>query len=263
MTSVEHKDRAHARLSPSAGDQWTNCTMSPSLSAGLERKSSKWADEGTRAHELAEAYLRSSAFDTGSFQDPDGNAERQDAIDVYADVVGGLRFHPQFVREGLEVRVNLNGLWPDGAPEEVFGTSDYYALVGDTLYIVDFKYGAYYAVSAKENTQLRLYAVMVWLSLSLPQRRSVRYVVTTIVQPRAKHPDGLVRSEALDLADLLRWVYDGPFKAVEDIAAGENLALREGAWCKWCPAASATCPAKRQTKQDEARKLFDEEDDRA
>ena len=53
-----HKERAHARLSPSGASRWTVCTPSAILDEMYPEQSSPYAEEGTLAHEYAEAALR-------------------------------------------------------------------------------------------------------------------------------------------------------------------------------------------------------------
>lgn len=57
---IAHKERAHARLAPSAAERWTHCPPSIALgeAVGCEDVSSIYAMEGTFAHELAELKLR-------------------------------------------------------------------------------------------------------------------------------------------------------------------------------------------------------------
>lgn len=49
---------AHAQLGPSGASRWMACPGSVRLSAGLPDESSPFAEEGTKAHELAEICLK-------------------------------------------------------------------------------------------------------------------------------------------------------------------------------------------------------------
>lgn len=244
-------------MSPSGSSIWLNCPRSARLSRGVPRRSSKWADEGTLAHELAEHLLR--------------GAIPQDKVGTYPDdMVAALASYIKFVAdlrdlglvlERIEDRVNLDGLWPDGeAPESVFGTADYVAVTpGGALYVVDLKYGANYVVEVGWNSQLMIYALGVWLGLR--DKVDIRKITIAVVQPRAKHHVGTTRWHVFDLVDLLDWAYETLVPAVELIAGDtpdEDLPLVEGSHCKWCPAASGVCPAKHGAKQDKARQIFDE-----
>lgn len=48
----------HATLGPSAAKRWINCPASVSLGAGVEKTTSKYAEAGRTAHELAELKAR-------------------------------------------------------------------------------------------------------------------------------------------------------------------------------------------------------------
>jgi hypothetical protein len=261
--SGAHSQRGHALLSPSGSSIWLNCPRSAVLSRGVPRKSSKWADEGTLAHELAEYLLKGAIphHKVGTF--PDDMAE---PVEVYTDYVNELR--RVVLMERIEDRVNLSGLWPDDGEglEPVFGTADYVGVTKDgVLHVVDLKYGRYHPVEVGGNTQLMIYALGAWLAMRDRLERNglplaVRQIEMAIVQPRAKHGDGPIRSAEIDLADLLVWAYDVLVPAVEAISTldGDDLPIKEGSHCRWCAAASTVCPVKRQTRQDEARNLFDE-----
>ena len=60
MGAPDHSSRKHAMLSASKADRWINCTPSARLEEKVEEtgKPSKYAEEGTLAHEMAECYLR-------------------------------------------------------------------------------------------------------------------------------------------------------------------------------------------------------------
>ena len=55
MGAPNHSSRKHAMLSASKTDRWINCTPSARLEEKVEEtgKPSKYAEEGTLAHEMA------------------------------------------------------------------------------------------------------------------------------------------------------------------------------------------------------------------
>jgi hypothetical protein len=107
-------------------------------------------------------------------------------------------------------------------------------------------------VDVKENPQLRTYALGALLA---NPGLDVERITVTIVQPRAPHKDGRIRSETFHVADLLEWTADllaghapveGGFRQLP--RAGAEPALDEWAdkWlnpgkCKFCPA-EGFCP---------------------
>jgi hypothetical protein len=231
--------------------------MSPALSEGLERKSSKWADEGTRAHEVAEEILATRGIGSGPKTPTDHNPEMVKWVAPYVDYVEALAKKSNYY--AVEKRISLAPLWErEGrvAPEALFGTSDFIALLDKILHIVDLKYGAGVAVDV-QGPQLPYYALGAFLSLpdNIIPPETIRM---TIVQPRAVHPDGPIRHWDIPTVDLLDWGFSTLRPTVELIAEDDRskLSVVEGKHCRWCAAATATCPIKHKTKTAQARKDF-------
>lgn len=234
----------HAKLSPSAAERWMTCPGSIVLSEGIEGRTSPFAQEGTRAHEMAEALLRGGPVQQSLLPD---DAEQH--VAVYVDHVRGLggRLH-------IEQRVEVN--------DQVYGTAD--AVVWQEaerhLHIVDLKYGAGVAVEVVGNLQLKIYALATLLTFHYAAEK----VTATIVQPRCPHSDGPVRSVTFDAIDLLDFHADleDAVGVVRDaVAHGEPNLLGNGflvpseKGCRWCLAAPK-CPALKAKAQDMARQAF-------
>lgn len=229
---------SHAKLSPSAAERWMRCPGSVVLSEGMPEKTSPFAEEGTQAHELAEAMLRNVlvAFD---------NAEMRDNVLVYVDHVNALggTLH-------IEQRVKVN--------EDVYGTADAVVWQPESrhLHIVDLKYGAGVAVEVHGNLQLKIYALATLLTFGYPATK----VTATIVQPRCPHSDGPIRSVMFDVVDLLDFHADledavvRVRKAQEDFQ--DDLALNPSEkGCRWCLAAPK-CPKLKSKAQEMAKQVF-------
>lgn len=243
----QHSERAHARLSASGSSIWLNCTASPVLSEGIERRSSKYAEEGTRAHETAEAMLRG--------EDADDETVRE-ALAPYLDHVRDLMARTPIHK--IEHRVNLAELWDGDPPDELFGTADFAGVTPDrTLHVSDLKFGRGIPVDVRDNSQLLYYALGVYLDLR--GKVEIERVRMTIVQPRAAHADGPVRTWEIPVLDLVLWAEDVLKPAIDLICEGDlgKLVVREGKWCRWCPAAATTCPLKQLSRVDEAKNEFD------
>lgn len=209
--------------------RWAACPGSVALCAGVPGRSSVHADEGTKAHEVAACRLLGKSYTTP----PD--MEQWNAIDVYVQYCNSL---PVFTASWVEQRFDISKLYPEGP--NLFGTADFCGFEAQSkmLHVVDYKHGAGVPVEVKGNQQLRYYALGALLTLKVPARK----VRMTIVQPRCPHPDGPIRSEDIDVIDLLDFASD----LVEAVKATEDPAARlvAGVHCRWCPA-SAICPERK------------------
>ena len=155
----------HARLGPSSSDIWLACLGAPAEWAKRPRKQVGFAaHEGTLAHALCEGALTINAipWKAGMSFDVDGSQvpvtdEMLDAVKLFTSMANSLS--EACLWRVIETEVALTWLWATRPAEEVFGTVDFGACDGFTLYVCDLKYGAGKAVNVVENTQLLCYAV--------------------------------------------------------------------------------------------------------
>lgn len=198
--------RAHALLSASGASKWLKCTPSARLEDTLPDSTSKYAAEGSLAHDLAELKLRHSLIEPGGVtayntklkrlkQDPLWEAEMEKHTTTYVDYVSGIVHSfggPPYI--AAEKRLDYSSYAPEG-----FGTGDCIVLYGNTLHVIDFKYGQGVPVSAVENSQMKLYA------LGALNEYSMLYDIDTvkmaIVQPRLDS----ISEHSLSVADLISW----------------------------------------------------------
>jgi hypothetical protein len=120
---------------------------------------------------------------------------------------------------------------------------------GSVLEVVDFKYGAGTVVEVEGNTQGLYYAI----GATLATQRKADKVVVTIVQPRAPHRDGIVRSYEITWDELVAFreeLLSGAVATQQDDAP-----LFAGDHCKFCPAL-AVCPAQAELAQSAAKATF-------
>lgn len=221
---------AHAKLSASGAHRWIACPGSVEAEEGLPDKTSPFAEEGTRAHDLAERVL--TAFQAGE--------DHSTIIDTYddremADHVGRYVDHVLAVEGGshimmVEHRVDFSDWVPEG-----FGTSDTIVVKGDTIHVIDLKYGKGVQVDAENNPQGMLYALGAWAETNF--MFDLERVVITIVQPRLDH----VSEWEIGVSDLLRWGEWVKERADEACSPGAKRTPGEDQ-CRWCKA-KATCPA--------------------
>lgn len=230
----------HALLGGSNAARWLACTPSARLEekilaeTGDDRETS-FSSEGTVAHSLAESkLLKFLGEDDGGRMDEVQNSQFYNAdmdanIQIYTDYVQtkfaeALNKDPEAILR-LEQSLDFSNFVPQG-----FGRGDAVIIADGVMEIIDLKYGRFTPVVAKDNPQLRLYALGAlndydWFY-------NIRTVIMTIVQPRNQG----VTSDILLTDSLKEWgntvvkprailAYDG---------AGETKA---GTHCRFCLAA--------------------------
>lgn len=234
MSEVNHAERAHSNLGASSMERWSTCPASVGLSAGLPNPSSPYAAEGTIAHEVCELALLAGKEPSewiGESIEPHQEIviteEMTDAVKVYTDYISK---QGEGKEVSLEERVSLEFI-----KEGMFGTSDafIYEPFG-TLEVVDYKHGKGYAVDVVDNPQLLYYA------LGASQGCDFSSVKMTIVQPRANHSDGPVRSWTITPERLKEFEKEIRL-AVKATEAKEPKFKASDKGCKWCLAKSI-CP---------------------
>lgn len=236
-------EKLHAQLGASSASRWIACPGSIRLATGLPDNVSRYAEEGTRAHALAELSLRDQidpAYFLGAkLEDGEVTEDMVDAVRVYVDHCQRIRAMPG-VEVWIERPFTLASLNP---PAVMFGTSDFvaYDRLHRKLYVVDLKFGAGVVVEVVDNPQLRYYGL--GGLLSLPPDTPVDMVVITVVQPRVGHPEGFVRSEEIDVIDLLGWSSD--LMAAARRTQEPDAPLVAGSHCRFCKA-KAVCPEIRE-----------------
>lgn len=283
-----HKERAHARLAPSSSHRWWHCPGSIPMSDGIEQTSSVFADEGTAAHELGSLCLingQDASRYLGDFINI--NAESRGDLIKKANPSGKLHEVSEEMVDGVQEYIDhVRSLWGDDRDkvevdiekrldmthihEGIFGTGDalVFQIEESHLHIVDLKYGKGVVVEVEDNPQLMLYGAG---AARRYHNRNPEQVTITIVQPRAPHKDGSVRSVTCDVLDLFQF-------ETEIAEAGKRvdtatLTFKEGPtdeWvgaylhsgdhCQFCPA-EPTCPAYRQDVLTSAMAEFDDEGD--
>jgi hypothetical protein len=128
-----------------------------------------------------------------------------------------------------------------------FGTSDLIIRIGDTIHVVDFKFGRAVRVLALcpdgdedvINAQLLFYAAAA--RHSLPEFfAGVKDIVLMLVQPMSIEPDAeMVSSVTVTHAELDEFIT--VYRAACEEALSPAPHLERGAWCRFCPA-KPICP---------------------
>lgn len=182
--------RAHALLSASSAHRWVHCTPSARLEEQFPDAGSDAAAEGTVAHALAEIKVRQYFYPQEVSRQKMARAvnklkkdghwadEMQGYTDEYLDYVKSAAMAFVHVPHAdVEKTVYFDKYVPEG-----FGTADCILIGGDTLHVIDFKYGKGVPVSAEENLQMILYALGAYEACRIFY--SIGTVKLSIVQPR-------------------------------------------------------------------------------
>jgi hypothetical protein len=221
--------------------RWSACPGSVNLSAGLPNRASKYAAEGTAAHELAALAIRSgtdAAAHLGrSFWVEDlefvVDESMAEAVQVYLDAVRAA-----WVAQEPGVLIVFDYKHGSGVPVQV----------ERNLQLIYYGFGALYTAASKERRMLVEHHFD--LSMLRPDLGGtcdaiihpggvVKRVRLVVVQPRCYHADGPVRSWEFDAVDMVDWRADLLDSAKRTDAADAPLVA--GDHCKFCPAA-AVCP---------------------
>jgi hypothetical protein len=211
-----------------------NCPGSVALVAQMPPKpSSVYADTGTLLHNVIADVL-------------DGKATAQDFLGaVHADVTLDQDLIDNKLLPALAA---LNEIDPDRQMEfetevvvgfgdllpGVFGSSDIVGRIGDTAYIVDWKFGDGVAVDVEENPQLMFYAAA---AMRTPAAQwafegAIKVALVIVQPPYVKRWETTPRRIQLFEKELMQAV---------KVAQRPDAPLAQGDWCRWC-AAKAVCP---------------------
>lgn len=230
--------RRHAYYNPSGASRWLACPASAKLHKVAEQMglvddtASPYAERGTFAMRVLELMLRrrttlafaeATAAEELSFPEDYGEEDREAILAAfgYMSALAARADH-----WGVEEHVSI-------FPElDVWGTCDFYAEIGNTLHVVDYKHGAGIPVAAKENPQLLLYAYG-----RLAPNEKFTEATLTIVQPRAQG------KELIDTVTYPRHIVLRFGSLVQETILLDTTPPNVGGHCRYCPAV-LVCPAR-------------------
>jgi hypothetical protein len=198
---------------------------------------SESASEGTFAHALGELFLRLYVDgDDGllarryeeAVQDEYYSPDLEDYVKVYTDLViekyNAARAADENAIIAIEEKLDFSRWVPGG-----FGTGDAVIIADSVLEIIDFKFGRNVAVNAKNNSQLRLYALGAYDAFNCLYEFTA--VKMTICQPR----NGGISEEEISVSELLEW--GSAAAEIANLASRGMGELKAGDHCRFCKAA--------------------------
>lgn len=198
------------------------------------KPSSSYADEGTLLHNAIADYFDSDTPPIALLgRTYEGQVLTQELFDdkLMPAILALDSLDPNNEMEfAVETLVSFGDLLPD-----VFGSTDFLGRIGDTAYVVDWKFGDGVQVQATENPQLMFYAAASMRTPSVDWVfKDAKRIKCVIVQPRygvsewETTPKRIAQFEK----DLV--------KAVKK-AQEPDAKLSAGDHCRWC-AAKPICP---------------------
>lgn len=236
----DHSSRAHAVLSASSSSRWLKCPPSAAAATLYENTGSAFTREGTLAHEVAERVAQCAVdgikYKWDGCEDwssDDVTPEMIRCAEGYADYIQELITDPDAVVL-LEQRLDFSPWVPRG-----FGTGDCIIIQKNRLDVVDYKYGQGVAVSAKDNSQMRLYGLGALNDFGCIY--DIYEVAVHIYQPRMNNVsvDALLASDLLAWGEEVRPIAQSAAEGKGEYCAGEHcrFCLHAGS----CPTLAATC----------------------
>lgn len=214
----------HAYLSASSAHRWLNCTNAPKIESKFADNGSKYAQEGTRAHAVAE-YTLQEYKRTGRVKLPhDIDAEMRESLTNYVNYVVETLSKAKNYEFLIEAKLDFSEYVPDG-----FGTGDVVIISDSGLEIIDLKYGKGVEVSAVNNPQMMLYALGAyeWYNPYF----DIDEVTMTIYQPRIDN----ISSYSMKIKDLIAWGENVVKPKAKEAFNGTGSTVA-GKHCKFCKA---------------------------
>jgi hypothetical protein len=243
--------KGHALLSASSSKRWLSCPPSARLNDSHEDVISDYAAEGTDAHMLFEHRLREAlGMET---TDPTEHLTwfNEEMNDYAADYVSFILEQIEAAKQSFSNQIVLIEQHVDFSRwvESGFGTADCIIVSDGVLQIYDLKYGRGIEVSAKNNPQLKCYALG---ALDLFDGiYDIETVRMGIYQPRLNN----ISISEVSKNDLYEWA-EKILKPTAALAYVGEGTFRSGSWCTFCKVKN-TCRARAEANLELARLEFE------
>ena len=259
----------HAQLGASKARRWMACPGSVKMTRDLPDVETPYSREGTAAHELAAGWLKRTDGPSHRGADPEMVEGVRPYVEYVQNRVKEMAYGGADGRLFVEETFDLADLEP---AEEMYGTADAVLTAGREIEVVDLKYGSGVVVQVRRdgrvNEQLLYYllgALMKHWRKAHPDaapNRGMAVAATqmfdsmsvTIVQPRAAHVDGIVRSTSVTADEV--WAFTAELLQKAKATHAPDAPLHAGDWCRFC-SAHASCPEAYAHAQLVAQTVFD------
>lgn len=241
----QHAKRAHSELAPSKAATWSSCTASLAFMRANPDKCkpdmpTKFALEGTKAHEVADCLMRGQKVPAWATRD------------MLEHGAGYKRFCERLHGKGIIDKTGVERELPLPYFPEDNGHVDYILVQPDMqrVDVVDYKYGAGVYVAAEQNKQMTVYAMAALEHMKLSWLKDTTPIGLHIYQPRTQQArdNGPVSSWETRYSELALF-YE------RDIAVPAQYILNDKTEhlkfapsdkaCMWCPI-NGGCPARAQ-----------------
>lgn len=235
----------HSRLSPSSTKRWMDCPGSIHMieKHAPERRATRYAAEGTVAHEVCEKSLlrdKQPADYIGDTIKADGfsftvTEEMAEACKEYTDFIRSITLTNDTTEMLIEVKLPLSSL---GVPGLDGGTADCLLInrEGKWIHVLDYKHGAGVPVEVLDNPQAMSYALGALLQLEVGELEDWTATMS-IIQPRTHHPEGTTRTWHTTSDHLLDWCEQQLLPAAKRATDPEAPINPTSAACRFCGAA--------------------------
>ncbi len=224
----------HALLSISSAHRWLVCTAAPRFEEGLPESTSAYAEEGRLAHAIAELKVlkKFTIMTNRTYNSRLNKLKKEDAYDPEMDKTTDLYLEHLMEQAMLydssptvaaEVKVDVSDYVPEG-----FGTCDCVMIGGDILCITDYKHGKGVPVAAKDNPQMRLYALGALKRYAPIFGDTIKKVRMSIDQPRLDSytTDTITVGELRAWGDSIRPIAQKAFSGLGEFVPGDH--------CRFC-----------------------------
>jgi len=244
----------HSPIGASSATRWMNCPGSIRMNKDKKSTTSRFASEGTAAHDICEQALNMGIDHTEVFQNFINKKVVADDIEFTVDqeMTDAVKLYVRTVRDDCEPGTDLmveKGFKLKHLHPDLWGTND--ACVSQefgVLRVYDFKYGKGVAVDVEENAQLMYYAVGAMESMC-----DCESVELIIVQPRARHKDGAVRRWMTTPETIIE--FGSKLKTAALATEQPDAELASGDWCGFCPSLGS-CPEVKRKNSEIAKSDF-------